>query len=1068
MNLDASDQVHGAPVVDHLSSGVFDDSHLAEGTRFGQDLSPKHPGRALDTGEMGAFDWDLATGSILWTDSHYRIFGCASDVPVTFEFWKRHVHAEDVTKVLEVTERAKAGRAPWSCEYRILRPDGQTRWVSVRGHFEYAGNGTPVRGRGVVFDITQKKEWEKSLKESEERFKFLVEAIPALVWAADPDGTSNYYSDRFLRYLGKRRDEMTGWAWVQTLHPDDREQAAQAWATAVRTEGEYRATFRIREAASGTFRWFEAHAVPRRGENGKVQRWFGTCTDVHDRKLAENALRESELIARTHLAELQTLYSAAAVGMGFVTPDFKFARVNEALAQMNGISAREHIGKSVAEVIGPELWSRVEPLYRRVLAGERFTNLEVDGSIPGDPDTQRSWLIGYHPVRAEGNEVIGIGISVQEVTDQKRAQEQVKAALKKADHRQRLLQAVMAALPVGVAITDQAGGVSEINDGFKQVWGGTPPPAREVADYALYKAWSLETGAPILPDEWASAIATRNGHTVLGQLLEIQGFDGTRRSVINNAAPIFNGEGEIIGSAVAIMDITEMKRREQEAQARAEELTALMDAVPAVTFIAHDAKCLRITCSRATRELLRVGNHANVSMSAPQAERPASFRILKDGVDLPPEEMPIQLAVSRGLEVRNYEWTLALSDGSTRQLFGNAVPLFDKENHVRGAVGAFVDITERKLANEALAASEARLRLAQEAAQLGVHDWDVTTGRICWDARTREIWGVDPDKPITYDFFKETLHPDDEAITRAVVDKALDPAGDGKYYAEYRVWNRADGTFRWVAATGQVMFKEKRAVRLVGTVQDITQRKQFQAELERIVAERTASLREAVAQMEEFSYTISHDLRAPLRAMRTYAECLLESFGESLAPEARNYVERINANAVRLDKMFLEVLTYTRLGRSEICLERIDLNVLVKQVLEHYPAMTRPEVDIQIDSLPAVFGNEALLEQVLSNLLNNALKFVVPNRNPKIRVRAEVQPQSVRVWVEDNGIGIDPRYQQKLFHMFERLHPNLGYEGTGVGLAIVRKAMDKMGGKVGVNSDGKTGSQFWIELRSAL
>ena len=248
---------------------------------------------------------------------------------------------------------------------------------------------------------------------------------------------------------------------------------------------------------------------------------------------------------------------------------------------------------------------------------------------------------------------------------------------------------------------------------------------------------------------------------------------------------------------------------------------------------------------------------------------------------------------------------------------------------------------------------------------------------------------------------------------------------------------------------------------------DLIERHQSAEQLERTIAERTASLREAIAQMEEFSYTVSHDLRAPLRGMKIYTETLIEDFAKSLPAEAMEYLKRIATNANRLDKMIIDILTFSRLARAEFHLEPVVVDKLVRQIVEQYPGMQSPQAHVTVDALPDVIGHEPSLTQAFSNLLNNAIKFVPENVTPRIRVWGERNKGHVRLWISDNGIGIDPKYQRRLFNMFERVHPNLKYDGTGVGLAIVRKAVERMGGRVGVESDGVNGSNFWIEVRSA-
>ena len=239
-------------------------------------------------------------------------------------------------------------------------------------------------------------------------------------------------------------------------------------------------------------------------------------------------------------------------------------------------------------------------------------------------------------------------------------------------------------------------------------------------------------------------------------------------------------------------------------------------------------------------------------------------------------------------------------------------------------------------------------------------------------------------------------------------------------------------------------------------------------DLEHKVEERTASLREAVTQMEEFSYTVSHDLRSPLRAMHAFADALLDEYGAKLDETARDYLARIQRASRRMDQLTTDLLNYSRVVRAEVRLESIDPERLVRSVVDHYPELQAPRALVQIQHpLDAVSAHEPSLTQCFANLLTNAAKFVKPGETPHITVRTERRGPRVRIWVEDRGIGIPPRFQVNLFRIFERAPTGGQYEGTGVGLAIVRKAAEKMDGTCGVESDGETGSRFWIELAAA-
>ena len=238
-------------------------------------------------------------------------------------------------------------------------------------------------------------------------------------------------------------------------------------------------------------------------------------------------------------------------------------------------------------------------------------------------------------------------------------------------------------------------------------------------------------------------------------------------------------------------------------------------------------------------------------------------------------------------------------------------------------------------------------------------------------------------------------------------------------------------------------------------------------ELEQMVMERTGELRETIGELEGFSYSVSHDMRAPLRAMQSYAQYLVDEYGNKLDEQGVNYLQQIMRSAVRLDRLIQDVLSYTRILHAKLPIVPVDLDRLVRDIIDAFPngQPIKPEIQIK-GTLPKVMGNEALLAQCVSNLLSNGTKFVAPGTTPRVEVSAEaVEDGSIRIWFKDNGIGIAPENHTRIFRLFERIHPNAEYEGTGIGLTIVRKATERMGAQIGFESELGKGSNFWIQLK---
>jgi signal transduction histidine kinase len=241
-----------------------------------------------------------------------------------------------------------------------------------------------------------------------------------------------------------------------------------------------------------------------------------------------------------------------------------------------------------------------------------------------------------------------------------------------------------------------------------------------------------------------------------------------------------------------------------------------------------------------------------------------------------------------------------------------------------------------------------------------------------------------------------------------------------------------------------------------------------QVALEERVKERTRKLEERNEELEAFAYTVAHDLRAPIRAMHGFSDALLEDFGDVLGYRGRDYAKRVVDAARRMDALVRDLLEYSQIVRGDVVLAPVELSGVVRNVIANEEEEIRLSgADVAVDgALPTVLGHQAILSQAVLNLVGNALKFVPPGKTPRVRISAEQRDAWTRLWVADNGLGIPPEQQDMIFRVFERLHRREDYPGTGIGLAIVRKGLERMGGRSGVESTPGTGSRFWIELQT--
>lgn len=255
--------------------------------------------------------------------------------------------------------------------------------------------------------------------------------------------------------------------------------------------------------------------------------------------------------------------------------------------------------------------------------------------------------------------------------------------------------------------------------------------------------------------------------------------------------------------------------------------------------------------------------------------------------------------------------------------------------------------------------------------------------------------------------------------------------------------------------------------------QSITNAKAYQkiaqnsALLEGRVAERTAQLQEVNEELDSFAYSISHDLRAPLRAIQSFAELLQEKQAKTNDPERRQFLERIVGAANHMDQLIQDILNYSRVWRQDMLLHTVDLDQVVRDAVEQIRGDAGEADAFQLEvagGLPSVRGDHGVLVQVVLNLLSNAIKYVANGTTPVLRIWAETANGTARLVLQDNGIGIAPDDQERIFKVFERLHGMETYPGNGIGLALARRALTRLGGRIGVQSSLGEGSRFWIEL----
>ncbi|MGZ7080491.1 MAG: PAS domain S-box protein, partial [Thermoanaerobaculia bacterium] len=367
----------------------------------------------------------------------------------------------------------------------------------------------------------------------------MAEAIPHMIWVTRADGTVEYLNRRGAEFLGIEAKDMHGWPWIRLVHPDDVASVRVTWEHALRDTSDYELDYRVRRA-DATYRWVEARGTPMRTSDGTSVRWLGTWIDVDDCRRAQEELRQAKERTAEALTLLETMQANAPMGFAFVDREFRYVRVNEMLAAINGRSVEEHLGRTVVEVV-PDLWPQIGSVYDRVLkTGEPVMNIELSGETPAYPEQVHDWLTSFYPVRL-GGEVMGIGVIVLDITERKRAEE--------------FRAVVLDNMLEGLYIVDGDGRLMHMNQSASKMLGWSEGELRgKVMHDAVH--YQRADGTPISPDECAlqQMRAGRQPARLSGEAFTRR--DGSIFPVAYSLAPIRSASGRP-GIVVVFRDVTE-------------------------------------------------------------------------------------------------------------------------------------------------------------------------------------------------------------------------------------------------------------------------------------------------------------------------------------------------------------------------------------------------------------------------------------------------------------------------------------------------------------------------------
>jgi PAS domain S-box-containing protein len=621
-----------------------------------------------------------------------------------------------------------------------------------------------------------------------------------------------------------------------------------------------------------------------------------------------------------------------------------------------------------------------------------------------------------------------------------------------------LLAAIVESSDDAIITKNLEGIITSWNQGAQKIFGYT-------SQEAIGKSITMLIPAERADEEPMILERIRRGERIRHYQTIRQAKNGARLHISLTVSPIINSEGRIIGASKIARDITQEvyvreSVRQSEEQFRVT-LSSIGDGVIATDRNGH------ITFMNPVAETL-TGWNTTEAVGVPLDN---AFKIVNEFTRKPVEN-PVTKVLECGKVVGLANHTILISkDGTERPIDDSGAPIRGSAADLRGVVLVFRDVSEHRRAELATLKLAAIVHNSDDA----IISKNLEGIIMTWNEGAKRIFGYS-EQEIIGKSIKTLIPPELQSEEDGILARLR--RGERVYHFE-TIRVAKDGRQIPVSLTiSPIKDTEGRVIGASKIARDISERKRaeqalaeanqklqsYAGDLEKEVRERTRTLEKTVAELESFSYSLSHDMRAPIRAIESFSELVLKNYGEKIGAPGTELLERSISAAQRMDQLILDLLDFTRVSRTPLRLEPVDVENLIQHIVKERPEFQPPRADIKIETpLAQVTGNETSLTQCVTNLLDNAVKFVAEGTQPRVRVYSETNGHGVRLWIEDNGIGINADEKERLFQMFHRMHSET-YPGTGIGLAIVRKAVERMGGETGVESEPGKGSRFWLQL----